>query len=199
MTRKGASCWGRFPAKSWENHLAVKLSDSAVKVDRQDEIDASKSRDFTWHWRGKAGLAGPRTSCTSLLGQNTVISGEKFWALQLNRKCFSWRQPADWVLALSSPRSVALGKGTAHQGMCPGSHWDHQRPHLAPFHSTGDCQEGCKQGSVGISVPWGGPHGSVDSSPRSIQGPSLPPPTSGDSSGVKKQDPQGAGGGVPLD
>lgn len=58
-----------------------KLSDSAVKVGRQGEIDASRAKGPHVALKGKALLAGPFTSCTSLLGQNTVISGEKkFWA-----------------------------------------------------------------------------------------------------------------------
>ena len=44
----------------------MEFSDSAVKVGRQDEIAASKSRALTWHWKGKSRPAGPCTSCTRL-------------------------------------------------------------------------------------------------------------------------------------
>ena len=161
----------------WVGH--VEFSDSAVKLGRQDEIAASKSRALTWHWKGKSRPAGSCTSCTRLLGQSTVISGEEFWALQLNRKCFPWRQPTDFEFWPCHLPGVWL--------------W-------ARVMLTGACAQGLAETVTGHTWHPSTPPGTVrkvvsramwaflfcGSGPRSIQGPSLPRPTSGDSSGVKQ-------------
>lgn len=134
---------------------------------------------------------GPEYSYLRRKGLGPAIK-EKMFTLK-TANCVS-------VLALPPPRSVALGRCTAHCVMCSESRSDHHRPHLAPFHSSGDRGESQVVGRAVRTFLFhrSGPHSSIDSSPRSIQGLSLPSPTSGDSSGMREQDPQGAGVGVSL-
>lgn len=73
--------------------------DQPWRQGRQDEIEATKVRDLTWHWMGekKAGMC--LRSCTSLLGENTVIPGGKVW----NERESAYLESRLWSLGSGCP------------------------------------------------------------------------------------------------